>query len=124
MRKSVINITALFLTVFLISGISGCVPEPVTTIITETSVITTTQLSTVTETSTDTVTVIETVSSIILGGTAPIVSISNHNYSMGDAAGFMYDAEDSTIWMNSVEWAISNRQSFIDSAVAKPKSYS
>ena len=31
----------------------------------------------------------------------------------------MYDAEDSPIWMNTVEWAASNRQAFIDSAAAK-----
>jgi hypothetical protein len=54
-----------------------------------------------------------------MDGTPPIVSVSNHNYSLGDAVGFMYDAGDSTIWMNSVEWAISNRQSFVDSAVSK-----
>ncbi|MFA7103440.1 MAG: hypothetical protein WC142_09630 [Bacteroidales bacterium] len=119
MRKTITNIIALFLTLFMISGISGCVPDPVTTTITETNITTTTQLSMVTETSTDTVTVTETVSSIILDGTPPIVSVSNHNYSLGDVVGFMYDAGDSSIWTNAVEWAVSNRQAFIDSAVAK-----
>ncbi|MDD4924670.1 MAG: hypothetical protein PHF74_07580 [Dehalococcoidales bacterium] len=61
----------------------------------------------------------EPVFTTIPNDTPPIVCASNQNYSMEDMASFMYDAEDSSIWMNSVEWAFSNRQAFIDSAVAK-----
>mgnify|MGYP001130135744 CR=1 FL=1 len=98
--------------------LSGC-GEPEYTTVTDTQTETTTDTSTITKIDTTTVTEASTIITTIQNMSPPIVSISNHNYSLGDAVGFMYDAGDSTIWMNSVEWAASNRQAFIDSAVAK-----
>jgi hypothetical protein len=116
--KKILPILSVLISLALI--LSGC-NKPEYTTVTETQTKTTTVPMTVTKTSTNTVTITQTPTIITTtqDSPPPIVSISNHNYSMGDAAGFMYDAEDSSIWMNTVEWAISNRQAFIDSAVAK-----
>jgi hypothetical protein len=56
-RKIFINITSLFLIVFMVFGISGCSPEPVTTTVVETD--------TTTVTSTETSTLVNTVTTVL-----------------------------------------------------------
>ena len=117
MKKILPVILSVLMSSLLI--LSGC-GEPEYTTVTDTQTETTTDTSTITKIDTTTVKETSTIITTIQNMSPPIVSVSNHDYSMGDAVGFMYDTGDSTIWMNSVELgAISNRQSFIDSAVAK-----
>jgi hypothetical protein len=61
----------------------------------------------------------EPVFTTIPNDTPPIVRASNQNYSEGDAVLFMQNAADSSLTSNTAEWAVSNQQSFIDSAFEK-----
>ncbi len=89
--------------------------------VTDTVTLTTTETMTIkTGTDTETAVLITTSSTETINEEEPpIIRISDKNYSQGDAFRFMRIPEDSVISLNPVSWALSNRQVYIDAAVAK-----